>query len=341
MCGGLPAGALPLDPVGGSAPLAVRKGRCASPPRRLPSTPLLTGLPPRFFRHWRRSAPPPRPAFEKSGGKPAGKLFWVCNGMCRPAAHRERRARLVCGKAGRERGGGWIVWTVKNSSGSGGRRARTARTTQERGPLAPAPALVLRALWARKTPPPPGVTQRRPPTPPASAHPPALRWSLMGSRTAGAFLLGAAAFGGRGAALRGRPSACQTKERGPGPKAPGHALSGRFASRRRSSQRSLCVAAKAASFNSLAHWASASLHPPLAALGSAPLRWVFHQRQKTQQKARPFVQPSPAPSTTRKKVVATASRCETATPRRQQPSSAAGDRRRPPTAAVARISPSA
>ncbi len=35
---------------------AVRKGRCASPPRRHPSTPLLTGLPPRFFRHWRRSA---------------------------------------------------------------------------------------------------------------------------------------------------------------------------------------------------------------------------------------------------------------------------------------------
>src|SRR5699024_1146945 len=36
----------------------------------------------------------------------------------------------------------------------------------------------------------------------------------------------------------------------------------------RSSQRSLRVAAKAASFNSLAHWASASLFPPLAALGS-------------------------------------------------------------------------
>ena len=55
LCGGLPA------------PLAVRKGRCASPPRRHPSTPLLTGLPPRFFRHWRRSAPPPRPAFKKAG----------------------------------------------------------------------------------------------------------------------------------------------------------------------------------------------------------------------------------------------------------------------------------
>ena len=54
--------------AGGFQPLfAVRKGRCASPPRRHPSTPLLTGLPPRFFRHWRRSAPPPRPAFKKAG----------------------------------------------------------------------------------------------------------------------------------------------------------------------------------------------------------------------------------------------------------------------------------
>ena len=54
----------------------------------------------------------------------------------------------------------------------------------------------------------------------------------------------------------------------------------------RSSQRSLRVAAKAASFNSLAHWASASLFPPLAALGSAPLRRVSHQRQKTPPKRR-------------------------------------------------------
>jgi len=36
------------------------------------------------------------------------------------------------------------------------------------------------------------------------------------------------------------------------------------------SQRSRRVAAGAASLRSLAHWASASLHPPLAALGSAP-----------------------------------------------------------------------
>ena len=112
----------------------------------------------------------PRPAFEKSGGKPAGRRFGFCNGMRWPAAHRERRARFVCRKARRERVGGWIAWMVENSSGLGGRRARTARTKQGRGPLAPAPALVLRAFQAHKTPPPPGVTQRRPPTP-APAHP--------------------------------------------------------------------------------------------------------------------------------------------------------------------------
>ena len=46
-----------------------------------------------------------------------------------------------------------------------GRRARTARTKQERGPLAPAPALVLRALRARKTPPPRRAPLRYPAPP--------------------------------------------------------------------------------------------------------------------------------------------------------------------------------
>ncbi len=55
---------------GASRPAAaVRKGRCAWPPRRLPSTPLLTGLPPRFFRHWRRSAPPPSAGFSTNAKK--------------------------------------------------------------------------------------------------------------------------------------------------------------------------------------------------------------------------------------------------------------------------------
>ena len=44
-------------------------------------------------------------------------------------------------------------------------------------------------------------------------------------------------------------------------------------------------------------------HPP-----PPPLRYVFHQRQKGNAKARPFDQPSHAPSTARKKAVATASR---------------------------------
>ena len=40
-------------------PPSVRNGRPASGRGALPGAPLLTGLPPRFFRHWRRSAPPP------------------------------------------------------------------------------------------------------------------------------------------------------------------------------------------------------------------------------------------------------------------------------------------
>ena len=60
--------------------------------------------------------------------------------------------------------------------------------------------------------------------------------------------------------LRRRPWACSLAPKD---------LQGR-AGAPRSSQWSLGVAAKAASFNSLAHWASASLFPPLAALGSAP-----------------------------------------------------------------------
>ena len=125
------------------------------------------------------------------------------------------------GRAGK--GGGWIVWTAENRSVPGGAAGAHSAHNAGAGALAPAPALVLRALRARQTPPPP----RRNPTTPANP-------------------------------LRQRTSA-------------------------------------------------------------GPLRRVFHQRQKGNEKTRPFVQPSPATSTTRKKVVAIASRCETATPRRQQP----------------------
>ena len=107
-----------------------------------------------------------------------------------------------------------------------------------------------------------------------------------------------------------RPLGLPNKKRGPEAKPPAPRFSGRFASSRRSSQRSLCVAARAASFNSLAHWASASLHPPLAALGSAPPPPGFPPTPKRQRKSPAFrsIQPRSAP--TRKKVVATASRSE-------------------------------
>ena len=57
-------------------------------------------------------------------------------------------------------------------------------------------------------------------------------------------------------------------------------------------------------------------HPP------PPPLWVFHHRQKGNGKARPFAQPDHAPSTARKKVVATASRCEGACNRAGEPSGA-------------------
>ena len=60
-------------------------------------------------------------------------------------------------------------------------------------------------------------------------------------------------------------------------------------------QRSLRVAAKAAPLNSLAHWASASLHPPLAALGSAPPPLGFPPTPKRQRKNPAFRPTQPRP----------------------------------------------
>ena len=141
-------GAPPLDPVGGSAPPAVRKGRCASPPRR---------------------------------------HLWVSGGMRWPAAHRERRARFVCRKLRRKRlvDGSIGRRKIPAPRGGGGRAQRAQ--SRGRGPLAPAPALV---LWSggpvgpqtKKRRRPPGGPPAPPSTPSASAPPSALRWLLMGSR---------------------------------------------------------------------------------------------------------------------------------------------------------------
>ena len=89
----------------------------------------------------------PSPAFEKSGGKPGGKLLLISNGLCRPAAHRERRAWFAGRNMRRKR-------EAVPSSRGGAAGARSAHNAGA-GAEAPAPALVLRALGARKTPPPP------------------------------------------------------------------------------------------------------------------------------------------------------------------------------------------
>ena len=64
----------------------------------------------------------PPPAFEKSGGKPAGKLLWLSMGLCRPAAHRERRAWFA-GAGGRR----VVRFAGGNSSGPGGAAAFRGR----------------------------------------------------------------------------------------------------------------------------------------------------------------------------------------------------------------------
>ena len=112
-----------------------------------------------------------------------------------------------------------------------GRRARTARTKQERGPLAPAPALVLRALRARKTPPPRRAPLRYPAPP----------WSAGIRRPYGGCPGAQNGWGGHGGRRRfaavgrpaGPPHGQPNKRGGPEAKGPGPALSGRFAPSRR------------------------------------------------------------------------------------------------------------
>ena len=71
----------------------------------------------------------PPPAFEKSGGKPGGKLLLISNGLCRPAAHRERRAWFAGRNMRRKRE------AVPSSRGGGGGGAqRPQRRGGGRGP---------------------------------------------------------------------------------------------------------------------------------------------------------------------------------------------------------------
>ena len=180
---------------------------------------------------WGAASPPhPPAAFEKSGGKPAGKLLLISNGICWPAAHRERRACFVCRKLERKnrrlaRKDG------KQPASQGGRRARTARTKHGRGPTAPAPLLWFCGPFGpAKRRRPPAHTQR----PPATPRHPRLYRPYAGDPGEGgkpdAALWGAAAFGG-GAAQWAAPPAKQ--KAGAGGSASGSRFSGRFAPCRR------------------------------------------------------------------------------------------------------------
>ena len=155
----------------------------------------------------------------------------------------------------------------QRSQGGGG---RAQRAQSMGGALGPAHALVLR-VWGALGPPRPAKRRRPPAHPNGDLLPPRQHASV-----------------GPTAVARRRPGRPRRSNGGRRRLAAGGgpALSGRFAPSRRSSQRSLCVAAKAASFNFLAHWASASLYSPLAALGS-PSRRGFHQRQKDPKKRLP------------------------------------------------------
>ena len=151
--------------------------------------------------------------------------------MCRRAAHRERPASFVSWKPMRERTADGSFGRQKIPAFRAGRRARTARTTQGRGPTAPAPCVGFagpsgpqNAAAPRRRPPatPPPPRQRTSAGPPAVAH---------GKQEGRGGHGGAAAFGGRGAAP-GPPPGLPNKKRGPEAK-PAPRFSGRFASCRR------------------------------------------------------------------------------------------------------------
>ena len=103
----------------------------------------------------------PPSAFEKSGGKPAGKLLRFSGGICRPAAHGERRARFVCRKPGRKgvadgSFGRRNTATARGAAAFGGPGAQgpPGLPNKKAGAGGKASPLLFRAL--RAPPPPPG-----------------------------------------------------------------------------------------------------------------------------------------------------------------------------------------
>ena len=87
----------------------------------------------------------------------------------------------------------------------------------------------------------------------------------------------------------------QTKERGPGAKGPGPRSFRALRAQPPPPSAGFFTNAKAASCNSLAHWASASLLPPLAALGSRSSQRPFRGAEKAASSNAERQRKSPAP----------------------------------------------
>ena len=104
---------------------------------------------------------------------------------------------------------------------------------------------------------------------------------------------GAAAFGGRGAALGAAPRPAKQKSEA-GAKGPPRSFRALRAQPPPPSA-GFFTNAKAASCNSLAHWASASLLPPLAALGSRSSQRPFRGAEKAASSNAERQRKSPAP----------------------------------------------
>ncbi len=205
MCGGLPAGALPLDPVGGFVRGAAR------PPSQFAKVVAVAAKAASFnsLAHWASASllpplaalgSPPGPLLKKAGENLMENCSGFCNGLCWPAAHRERRARLVCGKAGRERVGGWIAWLVENSSGPGGAAGAHSAHKAGAGALGPRPCVGFAGLSGPQNAAAPRRNPTTPAYPRASAPPPPLGWlpgsaGRMGRTCGGRRRSGAGAFG--------------------------------------------------------------------------------------------------------------------------------------------------
>ena len=98
----------------------------------------------------------PPPAFEKSGRKPGGKLLLISNGLCQPAAHRERRTRFAGREPGRA-GGGLFASPAEIPAAPGGAAAFMGRGLWPRPMNMPAAGLARqRAGGLRPPAAPPG-----------------------------------------------------------------------------------------------------------------------------------------------------------------------------------------